>query len=35
MIGLLWMDDSDVDVTKKVREAARRFTVRLGEPATP
>lgn len=34
MFGLLWMDDSEVAVTKKVEDAAQRYRVRFGTPAT-
>ncbi|MCB0076984.1 MAG: hypothetical protein KDD73_06125 [Anaerolineales bacterium] len=34
MTGILWLDDSDVEVTKKIRDAARCYQVKLGEPAT-
>lgn len=31
-IGLLWYDDSQVDLAIKVREAAQRYEEKFGEP---
>lgn len=34
MLGLLWMDDSEATVAKKVEDAAQRYRVRLGKAPT-
>lgn len=34
MLGLMWMDDSDAAVARKIEDAAKRYRVRFGDAAT-
>jgi hypothetical protein len=34
MLGVLWMDDSDAALAKKIGDAAQRYRARFGEKAT-
>ncbi|MBA3532286.1 MAG: hypothetical protein H0T73_10230 [Ardenticatenales bacterium] len=34
MVGILWMDDSEVEIAQKIKEAAQRYRSRFGEAAT-
>jgi hypothetical protein len=34
MLGILWMDDSDTTLAKKIGDAAQRYRARFGQAAT-
>jgi len=34
MVGILWMDDSDIEIATKIKDAAQRYRSRFGEAAT-